>query len=236
MKKGLVFMCLVLFLAAFGCKRGEGPEELAAVVNGEEISRAALVESLLERHGTMGLTELIVEKLILQEAEAQGVRLSPEKKELAFARSVDQGGGVEAFQNFLVTSGRTEETFRTVLFTQMLLRKLAEKDLVITDEEIEERFEGRYGERRTLQQISIRKVVPGEPAPEGELVPEGGPEETEAARRVEEGRDAKAEAEEILKELKSGADFTQIAVRRTEPFDARRQEGLSFSCPGRFFC
>ena len=240
MKKGLVFMCLVVLLGTFGCKREGGPEELAAVVNDEEITRAALVESLLERYGSMALSELIVEKLILQEAAAQGVRLSPEEKELAFARSVDQGGGVEAFQDFLVTSGRTQETFRTVLFTQMLLRKLVEKDLVITDEEIEEKFKQLYGERRTFQQISVRKVIPelptgeaGEPTPEEALVPEGEQkEEPEAAPvGVEEGQDAKAEAEEILKELKRGADFTRIAVKRTEPLEARPTGGIYFEVP-----
>ena len=262
--KRLLFMCLVFFLIAVGCKKEEkAPEEVAAVVNGEEITRTALTQAVLERYGGRTLEELIVEKLIQQEAKAQDISLTPAEKEVAFAQRVGQAGGLDSFQRALSAAGRTEESFREALFNQMLLRKISEKDLVITNEDIKEMYERAYGERRTLQEITITKVRPAEsPAvreplsspygttegpPESERGEEAISEELPEAAAEEEGpqaeapveevetvRDARAEAEAILQELKGGADFTRMAVRRTEPLGTRARGGIIYQVPRGF--
>jgi len=233
MKRRLLFLCLVLLLSAFGCKRGEGPEEVAAVVNDEQITRAALIEAVLGRYGVTTLNELIVEKFIQQEAAKEGVSLTMEEEEKAFAERVIMAGGMENFQRFLANTGRTQEVYKEVLYAQVLLRKLGGKDLVITQEDMEAGFEQLYGERRTLQSISIRKAVSGELPSEEALAPEGPrEEETEAEEPPpEQLRDAKAEIEEIRKELEAGADFTRIAVTRAEPLEARAAGGIVLEVP-----
>jgi foldase protein PrsA len=238
--KRLLFMCLVFFLIAVGCgKEEKAAEEVAAVVNGEEITRPALAEAALRRYGNRTLDELILEKLIEQEAQAQEVSLTQAEMEMAYARRINQAGGLENFQRALRAAGQTEDTFREVLFGHMLLRKIAEKNLVVTDEEIERVYQRLYGERRTLQEITIAKVQPAVRQPPSEAVEEAISEELPAAP-VQEGppaeeteavRLARAEAEAVLQELTSGADFTQLAVRRTEPPGARARGGIVYEIP-----
>ena len=264
MKRWFILLCIVFVVGAFGCKRGESEKEVVAVVNDEEITKAALLGALLERYGGMALSELIMENLVQQEAAKEGVRLTPKERDDAFVGEVSMVGGLENFERRLRVRGISEGAFKKGLFMQVLLRKLAGKDLVVTDEEMEVAFVRLYGERRTLQQISVRKTAPGETAAEETLVPaspapprevgarEGEREEVIEAEEssaeweqepkgeaqpvaVETKRDPKARAEEIHKELEAGADFTRIAVRRTEPLEARTRGGIIFEVPRGIF-
>ena len=111
---------------------------VAAVVNGQPISRISVVRDLEKRSGAETLDSLITQALIFQEAKKQNVTVTDEEidsvlKEIE-ASLKDQGG----LEELLLLQGMTKED----LVNQIQLQKLIEKRLAdkvsVTDSEVSE--------------------------------------------------------------------------------------------------
>lgn len=116
---------------------------IAALVNGEPISRLELIGDLEKQYGAEGLNKMIDKRLILQEAEKQN--LSPTAEEISAKRKeiVDQvsGGDEENFKQILSSQGLTEDEFNEELKIQLVAEKMLNNNVEVTDEEFSQFIE-----------------------------------------------------------------------------------------------
>jgi SurA N-terminal domain len=111
---------------------------VAAVVDGEPISRMAVVKELEKRSGGQALDTMVIKKIILKSALERGVSISEEdvNNEIATLeeRMSVQGSTLEMA---LSQQGLTLEQFREQIILQKALEKILEDKLTATDEEVE---------------------------------------------------------------------------------------------------
>ena len=167
-KRSLMFSAFILLMAAVlvGC----GNSNLVAKVNGEGISvedfeneyyQYAKIYSLQYGEGIMdqevqeGLTlrdslkeevlnKLIMDELILQDAEKRGIEVTEEELDEIKNSQLEMLGGQEAFEEYLEGQGMTEEAFEDVIRKNIIAQKHQEtvfEETEITDEKLEEYFE-----------------------------------------------------------------------------------------------
>ncbi len=146
MKKKLAVLVLGAFLVTglFGCGN-KVPEGTVATVNGEPISQEELdtnYSQMLQMYQFYGyditddtlkvnvrndmLNSLIMQELLLQEAENRGLSASDEEVEEAIASLAEQYGSEEDLTAAVEQAGMTMDYFKQVRKEQMVLEKLQE--------------------------------------------------------------------------------------------------------------
>lgn len=146
MKKKLAVVVLGAFLVTglFGCGN-KVPEGTVATVNGEPISQEELdtnYNQMLQMYQFYGqditddavkvsvrndmLNSLIMQELLLQEAEDRGLSASDEEVEEVIASLAEQYGGEEELAAAVEQAGMTMDYFKQVRKEQMILEKLQE--------------------------------------------------------------------------------------------------------------
>ena len=215
LRSALVALC-ALALAACGAVTGTGDPNVAATVNGSEITvdevekrfesakESPQVAQQLEAD-TDGayeqsiqaqiLSQLVVSELLEQWADDLGLTASDE--EIAEEREslITEIGGQEAFDQAVEQSGLSEEDVTLQIRQRVLQNKISEEvggDKEVSDEEIEafynENAEARFGEKATARHILVA---------------------------------GKAKADKLFKEIQDGADFAKIAeAESTDPGSA----------------
>jgi len=109
---------------------------IAGMVNGEPIFRFQLSQRLNSQYGRTVLEDLIVEKLIYQEAKTGKISLSPEEFSLAIEKLEKQLGEGTKIESVLALQGIDKATFEQQLRLQLLVRKIMESRISISETEI----------------------------------------------------------------------------------------------------
>jgi parvulin-like peptidyl-prolyl isomerase len=112
-----------------------------AVVNGERISRNDFYEKLEQRYGTSIASQMIDESLIFQEGEEEGITITEEEIQEQVDELETQYGGEDILNEELKSLGITREQLDIQIETTLLVEKLLESEIEITDEEAAEFFE-----------------------------------------------------------------------------------------------
>lgn len=136
---GLVAAAL-LSAAAVAPLPAQGDKPVATV-NGEKISEQSFVELLKARYGPRVLKAMISNLAIRQAAKAAGASVAQDELErrfLATQRTIELRAPVtgENFEFWLAKQGLTREYFLTELYDQMLLERMVEKQVKITDADV----------------------------------------------------------------------------------------------------
>lgn len=111
---------------------------VAAVVDGQPISRWRVVQELERQGGKTTLEGLIVSTLIENEAREKGLSVSEQEVDEEINNikaSIADAGGV--FEGALAERGYTEESLRRSIEMQLQMRKLLAEKIVVTDQEID---------------------------------------------------------------------------------------------------
>ena len=110
---------------------------VAAVVDGEPISRLAVIRELEKRSGGQALDTMVIKKIILKRALERGVSISSEEvaKEITTLedRMTEQGTTLEAA---LAEQGMTLDQFKEQIILQKALEKILEDKVAVSDEEV----------------------------------------------------------------------------------------------------
>lgn len=175
---------------------------IAAIVNGQRITRQELSDLLIDTYGEDALEILIRRTLIYQEAEKRGISVSSNEVEQRLKKLVEDEIEVlmqvnkikdkADLEKELARIGTRYEQFEQKVAAKMRkqaeIELLAEKTMVntitITDEELQRAYDQEYGEKIEASQIVYK---------------------------------TRREAEEALKKLRVGADFETLA--RNESID-----------------
>lgn len=110
---------------------------VAAVVDGEPISRLAVIRELEKRSGGQALDTMVIKKIILKRALERGVSISSEDvaKEITTleGRMAEQGTTLDAA---LAEQGMTLDQFKEQIILQKALEKILEDKVAVSDEEV----------------------------------------------------------------------------------------------------
>jgi len=112
---------------------------VAAIVNGEPITRISVIKDLEKQNGKAVLENLIIKKLILQEAKNKGISVTPSEidSEIVKIESNLKSQGTtldQALQQQAMTKGQLREE----ISIQLSMQKLTGADIKISDKEIED--------------------------------------------------------------------------------------------------
>lgn len=110
---------------------------VVATVNGEPISRLAVISDLEKSRGKETLDNLVTETLIYQEARKHNVSVSQEEVDQEIKKAEEslakQGATLD---EYLVYRNLTPESFRDSVSINKILEKILEKDVTVTDQEV----------------------------------------------------------------------------------------------------
>jgi len=128
---GLIF----LIIAAIYLGRGLF---VAATVNGEIISRIAIIKQLESQSGRQVVDSQITEKLIRQEVKRQGVELSAEELSTRTGQ-IEQSIAMQGqnFDELLAAQGLTRTDFENQIELQLLVERLFEGQINVDEAKIE---------------------------------------------------------------------------------------------------
>ncbi len=191
----LLFTVTVLLLV----NRNNRQDEIVAEVNGEKITREELYQAMLLKEGKNTLDHIILKRLVLQEGAKQGIAVSEDEVTEEIKRIIEDNffGMEEMFQMALRDYGFTEERVREDLMIELLLRKIAEKQINITDEEAKEYFATNRAFFDEPEQIEARHILV----------------------------DTREKAQEIMAQLQAGQDFAELAAEFSKDTYSAMQGG-----------
>ena len=130
---------------------------IVATVNGEPISRYALMVELEKQGGQNTLEQMVTKKIIEQKAREAGNVVTQVDVDAEVARIeeslIAQGADLETMLSYY---GQDRATFEDGVRQNTIIGKLFEDKVVITDEQVLETFESnkeQYGEEATLEDL-----------------------------------------------------------------------------------
>lgn len=189
---GVSFVLLVLLIvvAVMGPLGGKTSNEVVATVNGVEISKNDLYESMVETGGENAVENMITEELLRQEAEKAGIVVTDADVDAEWAKLEKQYGSKEQLLMLASQSGYTEEALRKQMYHQIELRKILGPTIEVTDDKVKEYYEANKQYMETPLEVKASHILVA----------------------------TEDEAKAILQQLKDGADFAALAKEKsTDP-------------------
>ncbi len=109
---------------------------VAALVNGQPVSRLAIINDLEKQSGKAALDSVITRMLVFQEAQKKNITASEKDidAEIARIRAQFQAQG-QNLDQLLATQGLTKEKFRDEVKVQILVTKILGNQVKVTDKE-----------------------------------------------------------------------------------------------------
>ena len=133
--KKAIFIILTLLVIGFLGYRFKD-KFLAGVVNNEPIFRFQLANRLSSLYGKTVLEDLIVEKLIFQEAKKKVVTVTPEEVNQELVNIQKQLGEKTDLDSLLALQGVKKADFLGQIKIQILLKKMLQNEIAVSEEEI----------------------------------------------------------------------------------------------------
>lgn len=195
---------------------GEFDDQTVATVNGQPVERKVLVDKLLQYYGQRALDSIIQQMVIIQEAERLGLEATGKEidealddfyRTGAFPETMPMSRRRSTWNELLKGRGLTLDDFREDLRVEVLLRKLAERRVQVTDEMIRDKHAEMFGERLMISWILLSNEA----------------EAREVSRRLASG----AEFETLARQVSSDAASAAQGGRLSQPI-ARGRRGAAF--------
>lgn len=183
---------------------GGNKKDTIATVNGTKITNNDLINTLQQYYGESIsgiLDRMITEEVIAQEAKAKNITVTDADIAADVAAMKIEYGSEENFNQFLSYYGMVEEDLKNELKLTTYIRLLLQDSVEVTDEEIQTYFDANkdnYG--NPVEQVRASHIL------------------------VED----KTLAEDILKQLKDGADFATLAAQYGMDGTAQQGGDLGF--------
>lgn len=179
----------VILLGTLGVAPAVSQETLA-LVNGEAVSREALVHRLLDLSTAGGaqLEEMINEALLFQEAQKLGISATDAEIETRAGEIKAKLGTPDAFERYLADQQVTTQGLRHKLRVKIVVEKLLGDKVKVTDEGVREFYEANKRMFEAPETATLRAIL----------------------TKTREG------ANEALKRLERGEDFAEVARALSE--------------------
>lgn len=141
LKKPKVYISLIVIILVTAALYLKGLF-IVAIVNGQPITRLAVIRELEKRNGEQTLSSMITETLILQEAQKRNVTVSQKEIEDSVKTiEKDLKKQNQSLDQALAFQGMTKKDFERQLQLKKLVEKMLAKEIEPTDKEINEYIE-----------------------------------------------------------------------------------------------
>ena len=140
----LVLVALVAGVILIGgawTLRAQDGADVVARVNGEAITKDELFDMMYQYVGPQALDELILVRLVEQEAAARGVAVPQDDIDAEVSAIAAQVGGMEQLQFVLAQQGATMDRLMGDIERTLLIRALLAPNVEVTDEEVRTFFD-----------------------------------------------------------------------------------------------
>jgi len=162
--------------------------EAVAVVNGEKITKEELYQAMYEQVGQRTLDDLVAERLIMQEAEKQGVTVSEDEVQRRYQEVVEQNFSSEQeLLQALQMYNMTKDDLMDNIKKELIVRKVLGEDVKVTEEDMKKYFEENKERFAQREQVKVQHIL----------------------LKNEE------DAEAVLAEINNGADFAELAKEKS---------------------
>jgi len=212
--KGKVILPWVLFAATaigFGAyaavqanepnvSTGNVGEEAVATVDDEAITANELYQAMLKQYGAQTVDQLITERLINRAAAEANIEVTEADVNAEIDKIKANFPDEATFNQQLELAGFTLESLKEQMEPQVKLTKLVEPQVQVTDEDLQTYYDENKANYETPEQVRASHILV----------------------------DSREEAEEILAQLKGGADFAKLAQERSKDGSAANGGDLDF--------
>ena len=178
----ILYVAIGVLAVIFLCWGLLSVNSVVAVVNGQKIYKSEYLERLEAKSGLETMSQLIGEKLIEQAAKDNGIVIPNESVDEQLSKIKEQFG--TSFDYILQSYGMSEQDLWGSLRMNMIVYEIATKDMTVTDSEVEEFFKNNREEFDEPEMYRANQIILA----------------TEDL------------AKEILDQLKSGANFADLAL------------------------
>jgi foldase protein PrsA len=128
-------LAFVVMLGGLGC--GKQP---VATVNGVKISKQEFLDRLQREAGEQVLQKLVVQRLVEDAFAKSGLQVTPQEVQEEVTKAKKQAPDEAAWQDFLKKRGLDEQQVAEAVTFNLKLKKLAEKGLNPTDQDLQKEF------------------------------------------------------------------------------------------------
>lgn len=164
-------------------KSGNVGNTAVASVNGVTITKSQLYDAMVVFGGKQTLDNLIQDELVKQEAKKKRIVISAKDVDAEIAKIKKQFPSEADFQSALQNAGMTLDDLKKQTPMQLRIRKLIEPSVKVSDDDVKNYFEANKASYGQPEQVRASHILVA----------------------------TEAEANDILKQLKSGADFAKLA-------------------------
>ncbi len=180
-----IYATLAVLLLAARASAADLPDKVLVRVNGVPIRRSEVIERLLKRYGAQAVDEMIDETLLRQAAKAQGIKPDEAEVERRLAKLQDQFGSRALFLSQLQQAGSSLSQVKEELSDEIMREKLVVKaeHLSVDDAELKKAFDENKDKLGAPEAVHLRHILVK----------------------------TKAEADDLVKQIKAGADFKALA-------------------------
>ena len=195
MKKLLIFAALMGLTSGLVCAQ----EHVIATVNGAKITSADITKKLWWQYSAQGLSELIDEKLLLEEAARLKITYDTKEADKRFEILTSAYKNKNELEATLKTVGWTSTEVKDLINHQLLIRNtvIAAKGISVTEADIKASFE--------LNKEKLAKP--------------------ESVKLLQIYVNTKAEADETILSLSAGADFAKLSGLKSTNEALRKKNG-----------
>lgn len=132
------FYIIIALLAITAIAFYEKKWIIAATVNGSPISNFELMGRLNAQYREQTLTQMINEKIVLDEAKKKGVIVKNSDIDSKIAEIEKNVGGAQVLDSMLAQQGQTRQTLRDQVKIQLIIEKLYQNEATVSAKEIED--------------------------------------------------------------------------------------------------
>lgn len=147
------------------------------------ILQAELDDALREQYGTEVLETLITNKMVELEAKKLGVTVSEDSIQSEYEELMESYGGEEALQEALEANGLTEKSVKENIRIYQLTKNVIATGIDITDEEVAQYFDNNKESYGQQEEVVASEIL----------------------------LEDETTAKDVLKKLKAGEDFSELA-------------------------
>ncbi|MEN6642635.1 MAG: peptidyl-prolyl cis-trans isomerase [Armatimonadia bacterium] len=131
-----VLLAAVATLTVIGCSN-----QPVAIVNGSRISKKEFYDRLEQTGGQQVLADLIARRMLQSQFDAAKLQVTDAEINGEIQKLRERAPDDAAWQGFLKQQGMTEVQFKDFVTFQLKVKKLAEKDVKYTDQDLQKFFE-----------------------------------------------------------------------------------------------
>lgn len=197
--KRTMLAAAVLALCATGLYAAE-KDKGVAVINGKKVTSEELTRKLWWQHAAQGLSELIDEKLLLEEGARLKVKADPKEVDARFDALAAGYPDKRAFEANLRSVGWSSKDLRDLLNRQLTIRAtvIAAKKIAVTDQDAQAFFDTNKDRLGTPEAVKLSQIFVT----------------------------SKAEADDAYDLLSSvGADFSKLSALKSTDANLRKNSG-----------